>query len=169
MSSLLLPRRRVLLGACAAGTLGGLSSIFAHAQAPAAITPDRARPGFPSGVQSGDVQADRAVVWARSDRPARMWVEWAATASFANAKRLRGPYAQEGTDHSARIDLTGLPAGQEIFYRVHVGRPRRRRTVASRCPATFAPRRPGGAATCASCGRATPPGRAGGSMRNSAA
>ncbi len=116
-SPLLLPRRHIVLGACA-GSLGGLSSILAHAQAPAAVTSDRARPGFPSGVQSGDVSSDRAIVWARSDRPARLWVEWATTAAFANAQKLRGPYAQDGTDHTARIDLTGLPAGQDILYRV---------------------------------------------------
>jgi alkaline phosphatase D len=114
---ILLPRRSLLI-AGAAGSLGGLGSVLAHAQAPAAITSDKARPGFPSGVQSGDVQADRGVVWARSDRPARMWVEWATTAAFANPMRLRGPYALEATDHTARIDLTGLPAGQDVFYRV---------------------------------------------------
>jgi len=118
MPSLLLPQRRQFLVASAAGSLGGLSSIFAHAQAPAVVTSERARPGFPSGVQSGDVQSDRGIVWARSDRPARMWVEWATTSAFANAQRVRGPHAQEATDHTARIDLTGLPSGQDIFYRV---------------------------------------------------
>jgi phosphodiesterase/alkaline phosphatase D-like protein len=29
---------------------------------------------------------------------------------------VRGPQALEATDHTARIDLTGLPAGQDIFY-----------------------------------------------------
>ena len=118
MSSIVLPRRRLLLAASAAGSLGGLASILAHAQAPAAVASDRERPGFPSGVQSGDVNADRAVVWARSDRPARMWVEWATTPAFTNARRLRGPSAQDGTDHTSRVDLIGLPAGQDIFYRV---------------------------------------------------
>jgi hypothetical protein len=118
MTSIVLPRRRLLLAAASTSALGGLSSILAHAQAPAVVTSDRVRPGFPSGVQSGDVLADRGVVWARSDRPARLWVEWATTPGFANARRLRGAYALESTDHTARIDLTGLPAGQDIFYRV---------------------------------------------------
>ena len=117
MSDLSLPRRRLLI-ASAATAATGLPGVLAHAQAPAAITSDRARPGFPSGVQSGDVLADRGMVWARSDRSARMWVEWSTTASFANARKLRGPYALEATDYSARIDLTGLPAGQDVFYRV---------------------------------------------------
>lgn len=113
-----LPRRRLLLASAALGASGGLSSILAHAQATAAITRDGARPAFPSGVQSGDVLADRGIVWSRCDRPACRWVDWSTTASFANARRVRGPYAQQSSDHSARIDLTDLPTGQEIVYRV---------------------------------------------------
>jgi alkaline phosphatase D len=87
-------------------------------QAPAAITRDAARPHMPYGVQSGDALADRAVVWTRADRPSRLWIEWSTLASFANAQRVRGPYLLEDSDYTGRIDLTGLPAGQEIFYRV---------------------------------------------------
>ena len=117
MKPIILPRRRFLASTTA--TLGtGMLPILAQAQAPAIVTRDATRPGFPSGVQSGDVTSDRGIVWARTDRPARMWVEWATTASFSQARRVRGPYAIEATDHSARIDLTGLPAGQDIFYRV---------------------------------------------------
>ena len=112
-----LPRRRLLIASALAGG-GGLASVLATAQAPAVVTSDRQRPTFPSGVQSGDVLADRGIVWARSDRAARMWVEWSTTSSFAQVNKLRGPYALEATDFSARIDLTGLPAGQDIFYRV---------------------------------------------------
>jgi alkaline phosphatase D len=113
MTEIRLNRRQLLLAGAATG-----STAWAHAQAPALITRDGQRPGFPSGVQSGDVLADRGVVWARSDRPARMWVDWSTTAGFANVQRVRGPYALEVSDHSARLDLTGLPAGQDIFYRV---------------------------------------------------
>ncbi|OYV01983.1 MAG: alkaline phosphatase [Burkholderiales bacterium PBB5] len=116
-SRLLLPRRQFLIASAAAGSTG-LPGILAHAQAPAAVTRDAARPQFPSGVQSGDVLADRGIVWSRSDRAARMWVEWSTSASMASAQRLRGPHALEATDFSARVDLTGLPAGQDIFYRV---------------------------------------------------
>ena len=116
MSAVLIPRRQWMIAG--AGALSGLSGVLAQAQAPAVITRDGQRPGFPSGVQSGDVLSDRGIVWARSDRPARMWVDWSSTASFANARRLRGPDAMEATDFSARLDLTGLPAGQDLFYRV---------------------------------------------------
>jgi len=117
MSRIDVPRRHLLVASAALGSTG-LSAILAHAQAPALITPQQARPGFPSGVQSGDVLADRGIVWARADRPARMWVEWSTTPSFAQAQRLRGPHALDSTDFTARIDLTGLPAGQDVFYRV---------------------------------------------------
>ena len=36
----------------------------------------------------------------------------------AIARRLRGPAAIETTDFTAKLDLTGLPAGQDIFYRL---------------------------------------------------
>jgi alkaline phosphatase D len=87
-------------------------------QAPAVVTRDAMRPQFTSGVQSGDPRADGAIVWTRSDRPARMWVEWATTASFADVRKVRGPHLLEDSDFTGRLDLTGLPAGQEIFYRV---------------------------------------------------
>jgi alkaline phosphatase D len=92
---------------------------FALAQAaPAVITRDAMRPQMAHGIQSGDPKADGAVIWTRGDRPARLWVEWATTASFANATRVRGPYLLEDTDFTGRVDLASLPAGQEIFYRV---------------------------------------------------
>ena len=31
---------------------------------------------------------------------------------------MRGPYLREESDFTGRIDLSSLPAGQEIFYRV---------------------------------------------------
>jgi alkaline phosphatase D len=82
------------------------------------ITQDSARPGVPFGVATGDVTQGRAIVWSRTDRPARLIVEYATTASFAGAKRIAGPAALEATDFTARVDLTGLPDGQRIAYRV---------------------------------------------------
>ena len=90
----------------------------AFAQAPAVVTSERMRPQLASGVQAGDVAGGRGVIWSRSDRPARMWVEWATNSTFSNPQRIRGPYAMEDSDYTARLDLTGLPPGQEIFYRV---------------------------------------------------
>jgi alkaline phosphatase D len=116
-------RRRFLAGSTVA--LGGLALtagrprlVWGQGGAPAVITPDRARPGIPYGVQSGDVSGDRAVVWSSTDRPARLIVEYATTDSFKNARRVMGPAALPESDFTARVDLAGLPAGQEIFYRV---------------------------------------------------
>jgi alkaline phosphatase D len=87
-------------------------------RAPAVITRDAARPGVPCGVASGDVTDDRAIVWSRTDRPARLVVEYSTTPSFSDVRRIVGPAALEETDFTARVDLAGLAAGQHISYRV---------------------------------------------------
>ena len=50
-------------------------------------------------------------MWSRSDRPARLIVEYSTTPSFTDTRRIVGPAALEDTDFTARVDLTGLPAG----------------------------------------------------------
>ena len=52
-----------------------------------------------------------------------MIVEWSTDEGMRNATRLRGPWATEATDFTARLDLTGLPADAEIFYRVSFAGP----------------------------------------------
>jgi alkaline phosphatase D len=117
-------RRRTLLAALAltgASTLvqtGGIRSILAQGQAPAVGTPEQMRPAIPYGVASGDITSDTAILWSRSDRSARLLVEYAATDSFRNSRRIIGPAALADSDFTAKIDLTGLPAGQQIFYRL---------------------------------------------------
>jgi alkaline phosphatase D len=86
---------------------------------PAAGQPaEGARPGVPHGVQSGDVRRHTALVWSGTDRPARMIVEYATTERFSDAHRIVGPAALPETGHTAQVMLTGLPAGQNVFYRV---------------------------------------------------
>jgi len=116
-------RRRFLRQSALA--VGGLTTsslarrpVWAQGTAPAVVTPDKARPIIPYGVQSGDVLSDRAIVWSRTDRPARLLVEWATSDTFRDATRIVGPAALAESDFTARVDLTGLPAGQRIFYRV---------------------------------------------------
>jgi alkaline phosphatase D len=86
--------------------------------APALITSDSARPLVEQGLQFGDPAVGSTMVWSRSDRPARMLVEWSQDASFKTVNKLVGPYALPGNDFTARQDLVGLPAGQEVFVRV---------------------------------------------------
>jgi alkaline phosphatase D len=66
----------------------------------------------------GDVTGDRAIVWSRTDRPARMVVEWSTRASFSDARRLVGPAALPETGFTARVDVPELPPDQTISYRV---------------------------------------------------
>ena len=86
--------------------------------APAIVTADSRRIAMPYGVQSGDLSGGRAIVWSRADRPARMIVEVATTENFRNARRFEGPVAVTDSDYTARLDLSGLPADQRVFYRV---------------------------------------------------
>jgi alkaline phosphatase D len=112
-------RRRFLgqAAAAAGGLLAGRGRPWVG-QAPALVTADGARPAIPSGTSAGDVSAGRATVWSRTDRPARMVVEYATTDSFADARRVVGPAALEETGFTARVELGDLPAGQRIAYRV---------------------------------------------------
>jgi len=80
------------------------------------------RPQLTHGVQSGDVQTGRALVWARCDEPARMVVEWDTTDRFARPRRVAGPVVGPSTDHAATVALDGLPDGQTVWYRVRFER-----------------------------------------------
>lgn len=109
-------RRRLFLKTTLAS--GAALALPALGQAPGVITSDRARPQIASGVQIGDVTGDRALIWSRADRPARLLVERAFHADFRDALRVRGPLALETSDYTARVDLTGLPNDREVFVRV---------------------------------------------------
>ena len=70
------------------------------------------------GIQSGDVSADSAVIWARADRPARMQVEYSTVESFKNIIRSVSADALPDSDFTSKVLVDGLPPGQDIFYRV---------------------------------------------------
>ena len=111
MSEFDLGRRRVMQAVGAGLLLPGL--------APAVMASVKDRPVLTDGVQSGDLQGDRAMIWSRSDRPARMVVEWDTRSTFSNPRRFVSPMADARSDFTARVELTGLPRDQAIFYRVH--------------------------------------------------
>ncbi|MFI6123283.1 alkaline phosphatase D family protein [Streptomyces sp. NPDC051064] len=95
---------------------------------PAAVTtaPAFALSGRPSaswGVQVGDVTASSALVWVRSDRPAQMVVETSATESFRRARTWHGPLVDARTDFTGTTPLYGLPAGEQVHYRVTLSDP----------------------------------------------
>lgn len=43
-----------------------------------------------------------------------MMVEYAFNEQFTDATSIRGPYAMEDTDFTARQDLVGLPEGKDV-------------------------------------------------------
>ncbi|NUU35346.1 alkaline phosphatase [Pseudomonas sp. C2B4] len=103
-------RRRVMQALGAGLLLPGL--------APAVIASLKDRPQLTDGVQSGDLLGDRAMIWSRCDRPARMVVEWDTRSLLPNPRRFVSSLADARTDFTARVEITGLPADQAIFYRV---------------------------------------------------
>jgi alkaline phosphatase D len=114
-------RRSVLRGGLAAGAgaaLGGLLGGGTAAASPGLVR--SGRPRLTHGVQSGDVTAHEAVVWARSDRPARMVVDVARRPDLKNALQIRGPVLTPDTDLTGKAFLRGLPAGEELHYRVRL-------------------------------------------------
>lgn len=76
------------------------------------------RPSVPNGIASGDVTDSTAVVWSRTDRPARMVVEWDTDDAFRSPRRVVGPVTGPEADFTAKALLTDLPPGVRISYRV---------------------------------------------------
>ncbi|HTV23688.1 MAG TPA: alkaline phosphatase D family protein [Polyangiaceae bacterium] len=118
MSSSWSRRRFIRDTALGGASLGGLAGVLHSRQAPAQIIPDAGRPSTAWGMQIGDVLSDRAIVWSRTDRPARLNVEWSLDERFRRSTRVRGPNALDVTDFTARLDLDGLPPGEDIFVRL---------------------------------------------------
>jgi alkaline phosphatase D len=108
-----LTRRRLLVAGAASAGLTALGTIARPAVSRAAD-----RPRITHGLQSGDVTADAGVVWARTDRPARMLVEAAASDSFRDIIAGTHVDALPESDFTAKVLLEDLPAGADIFYRV---------------------------------------------------
>ena len=109
--------RRKFINLAALST-GSLTAQKLFGKSPAIIQSDKPRPNITSGIQSGDITKNSAIIWSRSDRAAKLVVEYSTTESFKNSRKIIGAMAQESTDFTARIDLSKLPAGQKIFYRV---------------------------------------------------
>jgi alkaline phosphatase D len=107
-------RRAVLRGGVAASAALALPSLATAAPAQALA----GRPEAEWGVHVGDVTSTSGLVWVRSDRPARMLVETAATESFRDPGRRLGPLVGPGTDFTGTTPLHGLPPGEQIHYRV---------------------------------------------------
>ena len=69
------------------------------------------RPQILCGIQSGDVDAGSAVLWARADRPSRMRVETSTVKSFKTVLGAVSADALPDRDFAAKLALDHLPAG----------------------------------------------------------
>ncbi|TMQ20452.1 MAG: alkaline phosphatase [Deltaproteobacteria bacterium] len=105
-------RRRFVLGALSTGAWACSRSAQVRSR----------QPRITHGVQSGDVQTGRALIWARCDEPARMVVEWDTTERFARPRRIAGPVVGPASDGAATVAIDGLPDAQTICYRVRFER-----------------------------------------------
>ena len=110
-----LSRRQLLAATAAASATVAVPSVSAAA-APNVVR--RSRPGLPSGIASGDVTANSAVVWSRTDRRARLVVDLTSHGRFDRAVRLRGPITSADADYTAQLPLRGLRPGQRYDYRI---------------------------------------------------
>jgi alkaline phosphatase D len=110
-----LSRRQLLVRSAATCAVAGLGSLARPYLSRAAD-----RPLITSGIQSGDVSARSAVIWARADRAARMQVECSTSESFKTIIAAAGADALPDSDFTSKVLLDGLPPGQDIFYRVRL-------------------------------------------------
>jgi alkaline phosphatase D len=116
-----LERRTLLRAGLAAGAgLAGGGLLTGGAAAAGPGWRPAGRPALTHGVQSGDATADSAVVWTRADRPGRLWVQVSRRPDFRGARLVRGPVLTPDRDHTGKVRLRGLPAGQRLHYRVRV-------------------------------------------------
>ncbi|CAG7855921.1 alkaline phosphatase D [biofilm metagenome] len=76
------------------------------------------KPQMEQGIQIGDLAPGRAIVWSRTDRPARMIIEYAFNEQFDKATLIRGPFALSTSDYTVRQDLVDLPGGKDVYLKV---------------------------------------------------
>lgn len=112
-------RRTLLTGGAASaaglvlGSAGGTDAAAATALSGPGLV--RRRLTLTSGVQSGDVTTRSGVLWARSSGRGRLVAE---VVSGRRRQRLRGPWATERTDHTAKLLLDRLAPGREYAVRL---------------------------------------------------
>jgi alkaline phosphatase D len=70
------------------------------------------------GVSSGDVTDHSAVIWARANKQAQMYMEYDNDPNFSHPKSHTGALANESTDFTTHIKLEGLSPDVRYYYRV---------------------------------------------------
>ena len=109
-----LSRRKFLTTSATASAASAMGGFFMPAISRAAD-----RQIITHGVQSGDVTANTACIWGRADRASRMVTEIATTEGFKNSVRIPHVDVLEERDFAGKLAINDLPAGQDIFYKIH--------------------------------------------------
>ncbi|CAB4730592.1 MAG: alkaline phosphatase [Actinobacteria bacterium] len=99
-------RRSTLVAGVALGAVPALTATRIGREAPALVRATASS----TTVRTGEVSTDSAVVWARSDGEGRLMVR--LSSNGRRLRSLRGPWADARTDHTARVQLTGLAPGR---------------------------------------------------------
>lgn len=80
------------------------------------------RPQLITGSSSGDVSDSGAMLWTRSDRPAKLWIDISSDPSFASdktgPKRYMGGTALAESDFNLKAWVGDLRPGTDWFYRL---------------------------------------------------
>ncbi|WP_253994370.1 alkaline phosphatase D family protein [Myxococcus qinghaiensis] len=99
--------------------LQGLAITAAGCASTRPIRAPRPGPSLPLGAQLGDVRTGAVTVWGKADRASRLVVEWSEDSRLVKGvHRVEGAALTEASDYTGVVDLTGLPAGREVFVRV---------------------------------------------------
>lgn len=111
-----LSRRNLLKLGLGTSTLatGLLAPAFVRSAGGRGQTP----PDIGSGAQIGDLRAESAVLWSRTDRDARMQVRWSLDPDFSDPGGLHTTHVLSSTDHTGKVLLDGLPSGSTVYYKV---------------------------------------------------
>jgi alkaline phosphatase D len=104
----LLGRRTALMTGVAIGGAPGLVAYGVRRGSPGLL---RQRVGLESGARSGEVTTGSAVLWGRASGDGRMTVRLSSNGRLL--RTVRGPRADERTDHTARLLLDGLAPGRQ--------------------------------------------------------
>lgn len=117
-------RRSLVLSAVAAAGAMAAAAPAAAAAGPAMSAAPllRRRLTLPSGISTGDVTSNSAVLWSRSSGPGRLVASIRRTDADGRLLRgrhafervLRSSWASSATDFTAKIQAAGLPAGSRF-------------------------------------------------------
>src|SRR6476620_2759267 len=122
-------RRNILKGAIAAAGAAAVAPSLvapAHAAGPSGVALVRNRLTLPSGIATGDVTSDSAVLWSRASGAGRMTAVLRAvddagqvlSGRGAFERVLRGPRATQASDFTAKIHAGNRPSNNRFSLEI---------------------------------------------------